>query len=312
MIHNNGTIDAGNNEQMTVYFDATDLLPGVYEAEIHFATDPDVGSPVINVTMTVEGLIPAINLTAGFECTDVELTWEMPTGGDPDSWNIYKDGTLLGNVTTMEYTDPLVTTGVAISYYVTAVYAGEESMPSSPTSITVPVPGSLQPIGLSAEANSPSYGYVTLDWNQPNACLDPDGYDVYRDNVKVNTELVTGLTYSEGPLPSGLYQYKLKAIYYFGESGFSSAAYALIPVGIEEVENDQLRIYPNPASQLVNVESTVEIIGIKVYNNAGQLVLDEQVKVFNHQIDVSGYDKGIYYISLETIDGPILKKITIN
>lgn len=307
-----GMLAAGANEDMTLHFDATELLPGVYEAEIHFATDPDVGSPVINVTMTVEGLIPAVNLTAGFECTDVELTWEMPTGGDPDSWNIYKDGILLGNSTVMQHNDPMVMPGVAYTYHVTAVYAGEESMPSSPATITVPVPGSLQPIGLSAEANSPSYGYVTLEWNEPNACLEPDGYDVYRDNVKVNTELVTGLTYSEGPLPSGLYQYKLKAIYYFGESGFSTAAYALIPVGIEETENDHLRIFPNPASQLVNVESQVEITGIKVYNNSGQIILDEQVKVFNHQIDVSGYDKGIYYLSLETVDGNILKKITIN
>ena len=98
-------------------------------------------------------------------------------------------------------------------------------------------------------------GYITLEWNQPNACLDPDGYDVYRDNVKINTELVTDLTYVDGPLTSGLYEYKLKAVYYFGVSGFSTPAYALIPVGIEETGDDTFRIYPNPASQIINIES---------------------------------------------------------
>jgi hypothetical protein len=308
----NGTIEAGNNTQMTVHFDATDMLPGVYQAEIHFSSNPNVGSPVINVTMTVAGLIPAINLSANFTCTDVELTWEMPTGGNPDSWNVYRDGVLLGNSTVMEYTDAMVMPNVLLSYYVKAVYAGEESMPSSTETITVPIPGSLQPIGLSASANTPTYGYVTLDWNEPNACLEPQGYHVYRDNVQITTTPVTDLTFIDGPLGAGLYEYKLKAVYYFGQSGFSTAAYALIPVGIEETDDDLFRIFPNPASQMVTIESAMEITGIKVFNNSGQVVLDEIVNVMNYQIDVSKFDKGIYYIRLETGDTKILRKITIN
>jgi hypothetical protein len=306
------TLSAGNSGQMTVYFDATDLLPGVYQAEIHFSTDPNVGSPVVNVTMTVEGLIPATNLNATNSCTDVELTWDMPTGGNPDSWNIYKDGVLLGNSTVMEYTDAMVMPSVLLSYYVKAVYAGEESMPSATETITVPVPGSLQPIGLSAVANTPNPNYVTLDWNQPNACLDPDGYNIYRDNVQINTSLVTDLTYVDGPLTSGLYEYKLKAVYYFGVSGFSTPAYALIPVGIEETDDDGFRIYPNPASNMVTIESTREITGIKIFNNSGQVVVDEKVNVLSYQIDVAKFEKGVYFISLETGDAKILRKITVN
>ncbi|MCD4683189.1 MAG: carboxypeptidase regulatory-like domain-containing protein, partial [Bacteroidales bacterium] len=133
-----GTLDPGTNEDMTLHFDAFELLPGVYEAEIHFSTTPNVGEPIVAVTMTVEGLIPAIDLAGSWDCTDVNLTWEMPTGGDPDSWNVYKDGVLLDNVTVMEYTDPMVDPGVEFSYTVTAVYSGEESQPTSPFLITVP------------------------------------------------------------------------------------------------------------------------------------------------------------------------------
>ncbi len=138
---NSGILAPGTNEDMTLHFNATDILPGIYQAEIHFSTDPDVGSPVVAVTMTVEGLIPAINLQASFDCTDVMLSWEMPTGGNPDSWNVYKDGSLIGNSTVMTYTDEMVDAEVEYSYYVKAVYAGEESMPSAPATITVPVPG---------------------------------------------------------------------------------------------------------------------------------------------------------------------------
>ena len=39
-------------------------------------------------------------------------------------------------------------------------------------------------------ANAPN-GYVTLDWNEPNACLAPDGYHIYRDSGQITTSLVT-------------------------------------------------------------------------------------------------------------------------
>ena len=72
-----------------------------------------------------------------------------------------------------------------------------------------------------------------------------------------------------------------------------------------------LRIYPNPVSSMVNIESTMEITGIKVFNNSGQVVLDEKVNVMSYQIDVSKFDKGIYYIRLVTGDTKILRKITV-
>ena len=128
----------------------------------------------------------------------------------------------------------------------------------------------------------------------------------------MNAALVTGLTYIEGPLPSGLYQYKLKAVYYFGESGFSTPAYALIPVGIEDTKESNFRIYPNPASQLINIESGIEITGIKILNNSGQILLEEKLNVFNYQVDVSRFEKGIYYIGIKTKDIEAYKKITID
>ncbi len=307
-----GMLTATTNEDMTLHFDATDMFPGVYQAEIHFGSNPDVGSPVVNVTMTVAGLIPATNLTLSYTCTDVNLVWDMPIGGTPDSWNIYKDGALLGNSTVMTYTDPLVMPQIEYNYYVKAVYAGEESMPTATKFITVPQPGNLQPLGLSAAANTPTLGYVTLEWNESNACLDADGYNIYRDNVQINTTLVTELTYEDGPLTSGLYAYKVKAVYYFGESGFSNTSYALITVGIEETNDDLFRIFPNPVSNVLTIESTIEFTGVRVISNSGQVVLNEQVTALNYKIDVTKFDKGIYFISLDTEKGKVIRKMTVN
>jgi hypothetical protein len=52
---NSGSLAGGMNQDVTVLFDATELIPGVYEAEIHFTSTPNVGVPVVQVEMTVEG-----------------------------------------------------------------------------------------------------------------------------------------------------------------------------------------------------------------------------------------------------------------
>jgi hypothetical protein len=306
-----GTLDAGNSGQMIVSFDATDLIPGIYEAEIHFGTNPNVGTPVVDVTLTVVGFIPATNLTLDFDCTDVELTWDMAAGGDPDSWNVYKDGILLGNSTIEEYTDEMVMPNVEYSYYVRSVYAGEESMPTITKFITVPLPTNLPAMGLGAIPDFPEENDVTLTWDAPTACVAPDGYDVYRDGDQINSSLVNNLTYVDQSLLPGLYEYYIVAVYYFGEAAPSVPVYSLI-TGVEDIDSDMFRIYPNPSSSVINIESTIGIKGIQIFNNAGQLIIDKSVNVNHHQINVSQFEKGIYYIKLETAEGKVLQKITVN
>ncbi len=304
---NNGSLEAGNNDQMTVHFDATDMIPGVYQAEIHFTTTPNVGSPVIDVTMTVAGLIPATNVTLSYTCTNVNIAWQMPAGGTPDSWNVYKDGVFLANVTAMSCPDLMVDPGVELGYYVTAVYAGEESMPTVTKYITVPTPTNLQPLGLDAAASGST---VVLSWDAPNACLAPDGYNVFRDGVQVNTTLVTDLTYTETGLSAGLYQYYVTAVYYFGESVGSTPTYALV-VGIDELDATLLQIFPNPASEMVTINSAVEIASIQVMNNAGQVVVTKKVNTRSYQLNVSKLERGVYYIKLNTKEGTALRKIAV-
>ncbi len=304
-----GTLTGGTDEDMTVFLDATEIvIPGVYEAEIHFSTDPNVGAPVVEVTLTVEGLIPAINLMADYDCTDIMLSWEMPTGGDPDSWNVYRDGTLLDNVDVMEYTDPMMDPEMEYTYTVTAVYGGDESMPTPGTMITVPVPEDLEPVNLEGTSGQ---GYAYLVWEAPEACLAPDSYSVYK-NGEMIADGITELEYDDGPQPAQPdVEYYIVAVYYFGESGASNAIYVDIITNIEDYDASLFQIFPNPASELINVKSPVEITNLRVLNNIGQLVMDEEVNSMEYQINVSQYEAGFYFIKLETSEGTILRKVTV-
>jgi len=204
----------------------------------------------------------------------------------------------------------MVDPDVEYCYYIKAVYAGEESMATEDFCITVPTPDDLEALDLEALTDTPGENDVTLIWDAPAACLAPDGYDVYRDGAQINTSLVTELTYIDPALPAGFYEYYVVAVYYFGESVPSDPAYALI-TGIDEPDANMFHIFPNPATDLVNVNSTYEIKTIQVLNNVGQVVIDEEVNAMNYKINVSAFERGIYYFKLETDEGQVIRKIAV-
>jgi hypothetical protein len=57
----------------------------------------------------------------------VTLTWSAPAGGTPTGYKIFKNGSLLTTVSTLNYTDNAVVNGTSYSYYLKAVYSGGES-----------------------------------------------------------------------------------------------------------------------------------------------------------------------------------------
>jgi len=306
---NSGSLGAGDDQDITVHLDATDLLPAVYEGEIQFFTDPNVGSPVVDVTLTVSGLIPPINLDGDYDCTDVELAWEMPSGGNPDSWNVYRDDVQIGTSTSMEYTDEMVDPEVEYSYKVAAVYGGDESQSTSPFMITVPTPEDLGILNLAGEPNIPNENDVTLTWDLPAACVAPDSYSIYRNGSMIASD-ITELTYVDAGLAADYYEYYVVAVYYFGESDPSDLVYVLI-TGIENYDASMFQVFPNPATDIINVITPVEMKSISVLNSAGQVVIDKVLNTQNFQLDVSQFESGIYYIKLETDVNSILKKVVV-
>ena len=119
----------------------------------------------------------------------------------------------------------------------------------------------------------------------------------------------TDLTYTDPGLGVGFYEYYIVAVYYFGESGNSAPAYVL--VGIGEASASEFQIYPNPATDLVNVKSDYHVVTVEVLNNAGQLVYTKDVESSSFNINVSSFERGIYYFRMKTDDQVILRKVTL-
>jgi hypothetical protein len=285
-----GTLEGGAGEEILLEFDATDLDYGVYEAEIHFTTVPDVGSPVVDVTLNVTDMPPdpPYNLTAMGACDTMQLCWQVNAA---DSFSVYT------------FTGP----GEYV-VHLTTWHGGNESMPSDIINFEIPWPEDLEPVNFIVEDINNNIVYFS--WDIPEGCATEDGYNIYRNGVKVNDEIILETSYSDTLDYSGTYEYYVTAVYYFGESDPSNVATAVI-TSIEEINNADISIYPNPAKDKIFIQSQGKLDRILLLNNLGAAILTQEVKGSFYQIAVSDFDPGIYFIRIETKGEIISRKIII-
>lgn len=66
-------------------------------------------------------------------------------------------------------------------------------------------------------------------------------------------------------------------------------------------EKNSLSIYPNPVSDLLNINFSEDITAIKVTNSLGQSVLEKSNLAKNPQIDLSSLNSGIYFVEIKSM-----------
>ncbi len=86
-------------------------------------------------------------------------------------------------------------------------------------------------------------------------------------------------------------------------------------VGVEDGDLVAVEVYPNPASEMINViipasiESTVEL---RLMDVAGNLVMTRAVVAGSNGLDVSSLAKGIYLLDMKTENGVFTRRIIID
>ncbi|MGE0638198.1 MAG: glycosyl hydrolase family 18 protein, partial [Bacteroidia bacterium] len=79
------------------------------------------------------------------------------------------------------------------------------------------------------------------------------------------------------------------------------------------IENGQLKVYPNPAEDILTIECSAEIKEVRIYDATGRLVASplSPVRGEKKTVDVSQLSSGIYNICVFTDEGILTKKIII-
>ena len=151
-----------------------------------------------------------------------------------------------------------------------------------------------------------------LSWNKPENGT-PVGYDVYVDGELMADNLND--TYYSNEDEDICYNAKTAEVVAVYEDGKTSVGVAMIIVrdtNVEETTCENISVYPNPARDFVKV-STVnsQQSTVKVYNTLGMLVEEIEVNSNKVEINISGYNAGIYFVEVETENGNLVKKIVV-
>jgi hypothetical protein len=112
----------------------------------------------------------------------------------------------------------------------------------------------------------------------------------------LNVKALTGLS------PSTSYQYRVRSVCSGSSSSWSSiASFTTLPMKIGDTDNEELQVslFPNPATDIINVRMNDDIINgeITIYDINGKLIMFQKISG-STTLDVSSFSSGIYMVQL--------------
>ena len=294
---NTTTYTVTSLEPNTPYFFAVSAVRNEQESE-RTATASAITNDLVpgapsNLVATTMGL------------TSIGLTWEA--GENATGYNVYRDGTLVGNSTGLLYVDRDLVQGTQYCYTVKGVRGTVESEESSnqacaTTDGTKPVPP-VAPKNLTVVPASATS--VKLVWGAVGNALT---YNVYQGEEKIATTELPSYTV-QGLEADTEYCFTVTAVNEVGESEKSAEACGKTKTdGIEELATS-LNIYPNPVSDKLYIETEVEIEEVVVYDVYGRhQVTETPSRQGNLSVDVSNLNSGVYFVKVVTENGEVVKR----
>ncbi len=87
-------------------------------------------------------------------------------------------------------------------------------------------------------------------------------------------------------------------IYDYALSASEVAQLYGLPTSVQTVTNQILNVYPNPANNLLNIE-TNSTVNIQILNVLGVVITTEKLQIGNNAIDISNFAKGVHLIRSE-------------
>jgi len=144
------------------------------------------------------------------------------------------------------------------------------------------------------------------------------GYNIFRsDDGKVtwnqlNTTVIPDTTYADMNVSYGEHFYYVTSVFAECTSDSSNVLKVDVVTGIDNLSNGAISVYPNPATEVVNVKSDYVISQIQVMNYVGQIVYNKtNLAAKIQKIDVAGLQAGVYFVKVTTSDGVRTVKITV-
>jgi hypothetical protein len=157
---------------------------------------------------------------------------------------------------------------------------------------------------------------IFLTWEMPVTAEDGENaifYRVVKDSVE--DVFLTGMQYSANWESIRSYNFR---IYSYDHCGNQSRNFAEVDVDLSNVLSYQphsnpassLKIYPIPADKILLIETKqTGYFSIEITSLNGQLLYTDKMEGPTHEIDLSSFDKGLYFITVWSRDYVRTEKI---
>jgi len=82
-------------------------------------------------------------------------------------------------------------------------------------------------------------------------------------------------------------------------------------VGVNELSIDEIDLYPNPATDVVNINGTSSSYDFFVYDITGKLVIGQANVKGTRSLDITNYNRGTYLVKIVSGNNVVTKKLSV-
>ena len=170
---------------------------------------------------------------------------------------------------------------------------------------------------------------IKLKWEKPNPSEGLSGYFLFRSNSadsgyeRIKLLGANATSYTDNTAnQQGHYYYKLYAVYndldectsapanwiYDSNQFYLHVYYS--PTGVEEMEANQVSVYPNPTAARFTIEGE-GLSHVSVYNTIGQCVYEANCEGNMTEVSLGNVETGVYMVRIATENGIVTKRVTV-
>ena len=298
-----GTVAGGASGTIVVTFDASEVDPGTYNGNIIIASN-DPNNPGLTVPVTLQvgdvTILPGdANGDGQVNIFDVIATINYIIGLNPDPF-VFENADVNGDGQVNVF-DVIGTINIIIGNKALApVNSSDANIYLNSNNITLQSDGTLA--GLQFELT----GIEKLNFELK-------GYE-FVSNV-VNGKLIGVIVSLDlTPLPAGeitLFTFNETSGLKWGQVIGGNVNAANVQINKFQGGEFQLAVFPNPAKEVLNVQSNETINFIRLSNQIGQMVEESVIDASNYTINTSNMSKGIYILEVHTQNNVSVQKIVI-
>ena len=137
---------------------------------------------------------------------------------------------------------------------------------------------------------------LILRWEAP-AQGHPTGYNVFVNGVLV-AENTNAMSYSFASEEGAFYVAEVQALYADDMTSIRAVATKQNTWSVGENADNGCRLYPNPASTMLRIETESPMQQVEVFDLLGRLVLRENPNANSACIDLSHCENGVYFVQI--------------